>query len=355
MIDLKTHLTELCEAHGPSGYEAGVREIVRQTWEGLADELHTDTLGSLIATRHGTGPEPRRRILITTHMDELGLIVTKLDGAFLRVDEVGGVDVRVLLSQPVLVHAQDGPIPGIIGSRPPHVLPAEERKRYPAMHELVVDTGLSERQLSQRIRVGDVITFDQPMTPLKNGCMAGKALDNRASVAALTLCLQELTTREHRWDVVAAATVQEEETLGGGKTVAWRIKPDLAIVVDVTFGVGSSVSESDGAFKLGEGPTLAIGPTFHPRLFEMIQETAKAIEVALTVEPVERAGGTEAFAVQVSRDGIPTALLSVPLRNMHSPVEVVALRDIERAGRLMAGFSAGLDDATLDKLTLEES
>ncbi len=355
MIDLKTHLTELCEAHGPSGYEARVREIVRQTWEGLADELHTDTLGSLIATRYGTGPEPRRRILITTHMDELGLIVTKLDGAFLRVDEVGGVDVRVLLSQPVLVHAQDGPIPGIIGSRPPHVLPAEERKRYPAMHELVVDTGLSERQLSQRIRVGDVITFDQPMTPLKNGCMAGKALDNRASVAALTLCLQELTTREHRWDVVAAATVQEEETLGGGKTVAWRIKPDLAIVVDVTFGVGSSVSESDGAFKLGEGPTLAIGPTFHPRLFEMIQETAKAIEVALTVEPVERAGGTEAFAVQVSRDGIPTALLSVPLRNMHSPVEVVALRDIERAGRLMAGFIAGLDDATLDKLTLEES
>jgi endoglucanase len=259
----------------------------------------------------------------------------------------------VLLGQPVLVHGQEETIPGLIGSRPPHVLPLEERKRYPAMHEFVVDTGISARRLAERVRVGDVITFDQPMIKLQNGRMAGKALDNRASVAALSLCLQELATREHQWDTVAAATVQEEVGLRGGRTVAWRIHSDLAIVVDVTFATGTSVSESDGAFGLGKGPTLAIGPTFHPRLFEMIQETAKALEITLHIEPLERASGTEVAAVQVSRDGIPTALLSIPLRNMHSPVEVVAPRDIERVARLMAGFIAGLNDKTLDRLALD--
>ena len=353
MIDLKTHLTELSEAHGPSGYEGGVRDVVRRAWEGLADEVSVDALGSLIAIRRGAGPEPRRRILITTHIDELGLIVTKLDGAFLRVDAIGGIDVRVLLGQPVLVHAEEGPIPGLVGSRPPHVLPAEERKRYPAMHEFVVDTGLPARQLAQRVRVGDVITFDQPLSALKNGRMAGKALDNRASVAALTLCLQELTARAHQWDVVAAATVQEEETLGGGKTVAWRIRPDAAIVVDVTFGASNNMSEADGAYKLGEGPTLCIGPVYHVSLFKMIEEAARAMEIPLHTEPEPRGRGTETWAVQVSRDGVPTACIGIPLRNMHSPVEVVALRDIERVGRLMAGFIAGLDDTTPGRLALD--
>jgi len=149
--------------------------------------------------------------------------------------------------------------------------------------------------------------------------------------------------------------VQEEVTLGGGKTVAWRVKPDLAIVVDVTFAVGNGVSETDGAYKLGEGPTLSIGPAYHVRLFEMIEETAKALEIALHVDPEPTGRGTETWAVQVSRDGVPTALLGIPVRNMHSPVEVVALRDIERVGRLMAGVIASLDDTTLDRLALEES
>ena len=351
-MDLEKHLGQLSEAPGLSGYEGPIREIVRGTWEELADELTTDALGNLLAIRRGTDDEPRRRILVTAHMDEIGLMVTQIEGSFLRVTKVGGIDRRVLLSQPVIVHGEK-PLPGLIGSRPPHVLPASERKKYPKMDDLVVDTGLSARRLEKLVPIGAPVTFDQPAVSLGNGLLSGKAMDNRASVAALTALLEELQGISHRWDVLVAATVQEEVTLGGGETIAWRTQPDIAIVVDTTWAVGTGVNEEKG-FKLGEGPSLVIGPNAHPKLFDMLRKTAERLEIKVHPEPMPRHSGTEAWAIQVSRDGVPTAIFGIPIRNMHTPVEIVSLKDIRRVARLIAGFISGLDDGTLSKLSLDE-
>lgn len=350
-MDLAKHLVGLSEAPGISGHEWPVRETIRAAWEGLADAFEVDRLGTLLATRHGNGETPRRRVLVTAHMDEIGLMVTRVEGAFLRVTNVGGIDRRVLLSQPVVVHGEES-LPGLIGSRPPHVLPASERSQYPAMDDLVVDTGLDEETLTRLVPIGTPITFAQEPVKLGNDLISAKALDNRASVAALTGLLDELQDRAHAWDVLIAATVQEEVTLGGGQTIAWRVRPDIAIVVDVTFGTGSGVGEDDG-FKLGEGPSIVIGPNAHPKLFDMLREKAEQLDIDLHPEPAPRSSGTEAWPIQVSRDGVPTAILGIPIRNMHTPVEIVALKDIRRVVRLIAAFVGDLDETTLGKLALD--
>jgi putative aminopeptidase FrvX len=350
-MDLEKHLVELSKAPGISGYESPVRETIRAAWEGLADEFEVDNLGTLLATRRGNGEPPRRRALVTAHMDEIGLMVTRVEGAFLRVTGVGGVDRRVLLSQPVVVHGAE-PLPGLIGSRPPHVLPLSERNEYPAMDDLVVDTGLDEETLKALVPIGTPITFAQEPVKLGGDLICGKALDNRASVAAMTGLLHELQGRTHAWDVLVAATVQEEVTLGGGQTIAWRTRPDIAIVVDVTFATGNGVGEDDG-FKLGEGPAIVIGPNAHPKLFDLLREKAERLDISLHPEPTPRSSGTEGWPIQVSRDGVPTAIIGIPLRSMHTPVEMISLKDIRRVARLIAAFIGDLDGATLDKLALD--
>jgi len=350
-MDLEKHLIELSNTPGLSGYEAPIRAAIQKAWKGLADDYHVDDLGSLVATRRGTGKSPRRRALITGHMDEIGLMVTYIDGAFLRVTNVGGVDRRIILSQPVVVHA-DKPIRGLIGSRPPHVLKEDERKKFPAFQDVVVDTGLSERELRRRVRVGTVVSFDQKAISMGNGTVVGKAMDNRASVAALTQILHNLQGRQHDWDILAAATVQEEVTLGGGHTVAWRTQPDLAIVIDTGWAIGVGVGDDKG-FPLDGGPTICIGPNAHPKLFDLMRAKAKELEISLAVEAYPGSTGTEAWATQVSRDGVPSAIISIPIRNMHSPTEIVAVKDIERAARLITEFVIGLDGETMGGLALD--
>lgn len=350
-IDLERHLIELANTPGVAGYEAPIREKLQADWQGLAADFRVDTLGNLVAWVPGHGPEPRPRALVVAHMDEIGLMVSKVEEGFLRVAKVGGIDRRALLGQPVIVHGEE-PIPGLIGSRPPHVVPPDERSKVPAFEDLVVDTGLPARKLAGLVSVGTIITFDQPATALGDGLVTGKALDNRASVAVLTLLLEALQQQRCRWDVLIAASVQEEVGLKGAQTLAWHTQPDLAIAIDVTFGVGTGVSEDNG-FKLGGGPPIAIGPNIHPRLFDLLQETGKSLEMDLPVEPLEGSSGTDAWVVQISRAGVPTALVSIPLRNMHTPVEIVDLQDIRRAARLLAAFLTRLDDSTLPRLALD--
>jgi len=353
-MDVKQHLIDLSNTPGISSYEDPIRELIEWTWRAYTDDLRTDALGNLLATLRGTQQSEggdRRKILLTAHMDEIGLIVTDIEGEFLRFTRVGGVDKRILLSQPVIVHGEK-PIPGLIGSRPPHVLPAAERKKFPDLEDLVIDTGLSENQLRKLAKIGTPVTFDIKATALNGEFVSGKAFDNRASVAILTALLEELKGRTYEWDVLLAATTQEEVGLKGGKTIAWHTRPDIAVVLDVTFGVGTSVGESEG-YKLEEGAVLAIGPNFHPKLFDMLRDAAKSIEVTITSEPYTGRGGTEAWAMQVSRDGVPTALYSVPLRNMHSPVEIISVKDVKRTARVLAAFITSLDEETISKLALE--
>ncbi len=352
MLDLKQHLLDLSNATGISGYETPVRDFIQQIWAPYANSFDEDRLGSLIAVRVGTQPQaPRRKLLLAAHMDEIGLMVTNIDGPFLRFTKVGGIDKRVLLSQPVIVHGTEQ-IPGLIGSRPPHVLAQSERTKFPEFDDLVIDTGLSEAALTEKVRIGTLVTFAQGAVALNDDYVSGKAMDNRASVAILTAFLDLIQSQRHEWDLLVAATPQEEVGLKGGQTVAWHTDPDIAIVLDVTFGVGTGLSEGDG-HKLGDGPVLSVGPNFHPGLYKMITDAADSIEMKVGTEPYTARGGTDAWAVQVSRNGVPTALLGVPLRNMHSPVEIVNVKDVQRTARLLTAFATSLNETTLDQLTLE--
>ncbi len=353
MMNLEEHLIALSETPGLAGYERPVRELIQRTWEPLADGLHSDAMGSLIATVRGTGDaEPRPRILVTAHMDEIGLMVTAVEEGFIRVTNVGGIDVRTLLAQPVIVHGRE-PLPALIAARPPHVLTGSDRRKYPHLEDLAVDTGLPAKQVEKLVRVGDPVTFDQKAVALGEGWVSGKAMDNRASVACMTRLLELLRERRPAWDVSVAATVQEEVGLKGGLTTAWASEADLAIVVDTTWALGVGVGEDKG-FKLGDGPTLGISVEAHPKLFEWLQEQAKDLEIKLHPEVLPGSSGTEASVVRMAREGIPTAILSIPIRNMHTPVEIVALRDITRTARLIAAFIETLDGDTLGKLSFNE-
>ncbi|HEY76434.1 MAG TPA: M42 family metallopeptidase [Thermoflexia bacterium] len=334
-------LRELSETPGLAGHEGPIRDLVRRLWSPLVDELREDGLGSLIGTKQGTGPEPRPRLMLAVHMDEIGLRVTGIEKGFLRVTRLGGTDRRVLPGAAVVVHGKKD-LPGVVGMRPPHVVPKEQRKKPVPWEELFVDVGLSEEEIRRWVRVGDPISFDRELVELKNGLVAGKALDNRASVAALTLALEELSRTQHAWDVVAVATVQEEVGLYGAATSAYGVKPDLAVAVDVTFGRQPGVS-ADDSFPLGEGPTISVGPNFHPQVVGRLKAAAEAHEIPYHIEPTPGRSGTDAWAIQVAREGVPTGLISIPLRYMHQPVETVAVKDVERAARLLAAFAAGLE------------
>jgi endoglucanase len=345
-LNLKTHLTQLCETPAPSGHEGPVREVIRTAWSSYSDTFETDGLGSLIAVKHGSGPAPRRKVMLCVHMDEIGLIVAEVNGAFIRTAPLGGIDYRPLLAQPVLVHGRRT-LNGVFGAAPPHM--ATDRKKYPSSSDLWVDVGLPADELAALVRVGDLITFDAPLLSLKGKRMAGKSLDNRASVAALTFCLDELTRVHHVWDVYAVASVQEEVGCFGAITAAHQIQPDIAVAIDTTFGIQRGVDDDEG-FALGSGPTIGRGPNFHPRLVKQLRDLAKELEIKTQIEVLPGNSGTDAWLIQVSREGVPSLLLSIPIKNMHTPAELVDLRDITRAGRLLAAFVAGLTPDFLDKI-----
>lgn len=337
-LDVSALIKQLSEITAPSGHEGPVRDVLSTVWSEWADEFQTDGLGSLIAIKHGTGDEPRRRVMVSAHMDEIGLIVSDIQNGFIRTAKLGGIDYRALLGQPVLVHGRRR-LKGLFAAAPPHM--ARSRDKYPEPDDMWIDVGLLAEDVAQLVQIGDLITFDSPPLELKNKRLAGKSLDNRVSLAVLTVCLDELSRQSHSWDVAAVASVQEEVGLYGALTSAYQLQPDVAVALDVTFATQPSVGEDEG-FALGSGPTLGVGPNFHSRLVKAMRDAAAALEMKTPIEPMPGNSGTDAWAIQVSRDGVPTVLLSVPVRCMHSPVEIVDLRDITRTGRLLAAFIAGM-------------
>lgn len=349
MYNPKDHLKKLVEAHAPSGYEAPIADILRGDWAGLVDAFDSDRLGSLIGIKRATRPsQPARKIMLAAHMDEIGLMVRQIEDGFIYLHSINGIDSRVMLAQPVLVHGRRA-LPGVVATMPPHMLTAAERKKYPPIDALVVDVGLPAEEVAALVRIGDLVTVDVPLIELKGRKVAAKAMDDRACIAAVTTCLQALRGMHHSWDVYAAATVQEEVGLRGAATAAHYIEPDCAIALDVGFAEQPGVSPGG---RLGGGPQLGIGANFHPKMVERLQEVAKYYDIAWQSDVMPARSGTDAWAIQVARGGVPTALLSLPLRNMHSPVETLDLKDIERCGRWLAHFICELDESFIEYLSL---
>jgi endoglucanase len=352
MTEIKELLKELIAAPGLSGYEGPVRKAIEGTWKPLTDELSVSKLGNLYGFREGVGEEPRKSVLIATHMDAIGLIVTHVRDGLLRIDEIGGIDHRILPGQMVTVHAQGEELPGLVIQPPAHTLPDKLQSGPVPLKYLWVDTGLNPRQLANKVKVGDLVSFATETIEFEGGCLSGHSMDNRASVVALTEALKLLEKRRQEWDVWAVATVQEEETMGGALTSGYQLRPTLAVVIDVTHAKSPGAPDHE-SYKIDKGPTLDWGPNTHPKLYKTFEDMANELEIPYQRAVYNRSSGTDALLLQVAAEGIPTMIISIPLRYMHTPVEMLHVKDISRTARLVAEFITGLDDNFMDKLSWE--
>lgn len=337
---MKDFLKDLISLPGLSGHETPIRERIAARWQTISDEMHTSPIGSLHALKRGSGDEPRRKILIATHMDAIGLMVTGIQQGYLHITAIGGVDSRVLPGQRVIVHGRRD-LPAVVIAPPDRLLPEEVHGQPVPMEYLLVDTALLPEETAELVRPGDLVSFAQPPIEMGENILAGHSLDNRASVAALTHALTLLQGRTHTWDVWAVATVQEEETLGGAQTSAFALRPDIAIAVDVTFGDGPGAPEHL-TFALGSGIPINWGVNMHRGVIHELKRHAEALEIPYEMEFTPRHSGTDGMALQIAAEAVPTVVLSIPLRYMHTPVEMISLKDVHRVGRLLAEFITAL-------------
>jgi endoglucanase len=345
-------LRELLQARGPSGYETVPTGVWLAAAQGFAS-ASTDTVGTAIARvpANQASKTPARRLVVMGHIDEIGLIVTHIDeDGYLWFGPVGGWDAQILVGQRVVLNTREGDLPGLIGKKPIHLLREEERKKVAEVRDLHIDIGARDgKQAREMVRIGDVAVIAGDPVELPNGRIASRALDNRlGSFVALEAARLVAGAGGAQWETVAVAAAQEETTFGGSRTSAFSLEPDAAIVVDVTHATdapGIDVKEA-GKHELGSGPVLSRGSILNPGLFELLHETAQREKIPFTVEASGRNTGTDADAVHLSRGGVPTALVSIPLRYMHSPVELVQLEDVHAAAALIAAAALTLDTRT---------
>lgn len=350
--ELLPFLKKMISAPGLSGFEGPIRAIIRDAWEPLTDVLTVSRIGSLHGLKKGKAEEPRRRVLISTHMDAIGMMVTGIEDGLMHITEIGGIDHRILPGQPVIVHGRED-LPGVVAQPPAHLLPDSVGDEPVEMKYLLVDVGLRPAEVVEKVRVGDLVSYAQVPLELSGDALSGHTLDNRVSVAAATLCLEMLQNREHDWDVWAVASVQEEETLGGALTSPFEIRPDIAIIVDVCFAKGPGANGWEN-LPFGGGVGLGWGPNIHPALYKAFEKKAKELEIPANRDLMPKMSGTDAMAVQVVAEGIPCMVLGIPLRYMHTPVETVSIKDVRRVGRLLAEFIADLTPDTMQNINWEE-
>jgi endoglucanase len=341
-------LRKLLTAPGPSGYETAPVAVWRDGASAFA-EVETHHVGSAVARVKGTGDGPR--LAIVGHIDEIGLIVTHVDDdGFLYFIGVGGWDAQILVGQRVEITTRAGQIPGVIGKKPIHLLKEEERKKVAEIKDLHIDIGAANgEEARDLVRIGDVAVISGEPVELPNRRVISRSMDNRlGAYVALEAARLVAEAGGATGEVAAVAAVQEEITFAGATTSAYRVEPDVAIVVDVTHATdapGIEVKEI-GAHTFGSGPTIDRGSTVNPRVFELLHETAEAEGIPFTVAASARFTGTDADAIHVSRGGVPTGVVSIPLRYMHSPVEMVQLDDVENCAKLIAAFARRLEPGT---------
>ena len=341
-------LRSLLTAHGPSGYETAPAAVFRDAASAFA-EVVTDVMGSVWARVPGTAGGPT--LAIVGHNDENGLMVSHIDDdGFLRFRGVGGWDPQILVGQRVVLGTREGEIPGVVGKKPIHLLKEDERKKVARVEELHIDIGAKDGDEARGlVRVGDVAVIDGEPVELPNGRAVSRSMDNRLGCyVAYEAARLVSEAGGAAGDVVAVAAVQEETTFGGATTTAYALRPDVAIIVDVTHATdapGVDAAEI-GAHPFGSGPVIERGSNLNPRITEILYDTAEAEDIPFTVQASARSTGTDLDAMHLSRGGIPCAGVGLPLRYMHSPVEMVQLDDIEASARLIAAVAQRLTAET---------
>lgn len=339
-------LKELVETPSPSGFEQPVQRILRRELEPVADQVRSDVLGNLIARLDGQGAEPLR-VMLAGHCDEIGFMVRYIDEqGFLYFAPIGGVDPHLVPGQRVWVHAAAGPVLGVVGKKPIHLLEGKDRETVVKFQQQFIDLGCVDREAAAAlVAVGDPVTFAVGLERLQGDRITSRALDDKMGAFVMAQVLKEVRRRGPvPVELYGVSTVQEELGLRGGTTSAFGIRPDVGIIVEVGF--ATDVPDGDkkqlGDLQLGRGPIISRGANINPVLFELLLRTGREEGIPLQVIGEPRATGTDANVVQLSRSGVATALVRVPLRYMHTPVEVLALSDLDHAIRLLAGVLSRL-------------
>ena len=337
---MKDLLKKLSDMRGISGFEYRISDEIADLFRPVCDEVNTDTLGNVIAIKRCGKPDAPK-VMIEAHMDEIGLMVSGIDeNGFLSFINIGGVDCRILPAAEVTVHAKRD-LTGVIGAKPPHLQAAGEAKKSTQIKDMRIDLGMNVKEVRKLVSVGDSITLAQSCGELLGGRYSGKSLDDRASVAALIKTMENLERIKLEVDVYAVAAVCEEVGGRGAQVSGFDIMPDLAIAIDVTHAI--TPDNSKNAFELGSGVAISVGPNIHPALSNRLIATAKSGNIQHSIEVEGGDTGTDAWILQVVNTGIPTGLLSIPLRYMHTSVETLAISDVEAVSDLMVRFIAELD------------
>lgn len=334
---MKDLLKKLADAPGVSGFEDEIRDIMINELKDSVDHIEVDNLGNLIATRNGA--PNGKKIMLAAHMDEIGLMVRYIDkNGFIKFSKIGGINDQMLLNQEVSIHTSNGIVTGVIGSKPPHRMKEAERKKIVEYEDMFIDIGACDKEEAEKIvKLGDTITINQEFTKLGT-LYKGKALDNRIGCAVL---IEVMRKAEGNATIYGVGTVQEEVGLKGAKTAAYKLNPDMALALDVTIsGDHPGIKEEEAPSKTGKGPAIILadasgrGIITHPEIKELLISVADEEGIPYQLE-VSDGGTTDATAIHLTREGIPTGVISPPTRYIHTPVSVVSLEDIENAAKLI--------------------
>ncbi|MFQ6068551.1 MAG: M42 family metallopeptidase [Candidatus Bathyarchaeia archaeon] len=327
-------LAKLSNACGVTGREDEVRELMKTMLKPYADEIKEDKLGNVIAIKRGK-KKNAPKVMIAAHMDEIGLIIKNItkDG-FLQFAKLGGIDDRILIAQRVIVHTEKGSKPGVIGSKPPHIMKDEERKKVVQADSLFIDIGASSEKDAQKIgvKVGDAVSFDTRFAKINKDLVIGKAFDDRVGCCLLVEVMKQLKNVDST--VFAVGTVQEEVGLRGATVSAFQIYPDLALAFDVTIaGDIPGVKEVEAPIKMKKGPVIGVmdaGLITHPKILSLLVNAAEKTKIPYQLETGLK-GSTDAARIALTREGVPCGVLSIPTRYIHSPTSMLSLSDVQKA------------------------
>jgi putative aminopeptidase FrvX len=340
-FDTLHFLKELADLSGLSTHEDAVRDRIRREWEPLVDEIVISRLGNLHGIKYGSASSPRPRVLIMAQMDAIRMMVSEIVDGFLRLQGADGLDPYVLLGLPVIVHGRRK-LQGTIVRAPGAHIASTAKESVLTLGHLLVDVGLLPQEASRYVHPGDIVSFAWAPFQLGEDYLAGHSLSKRATAAATTVCLHELQRRSHLWDIVAVATRHEENGYGAALTSAHLFHPDVVITLGAASGQAPGLREGQG-YVLGKGPTNGLGPTIHPGIYREIQRAAQREEIELMDEIMIIRSRTDAEGLQIVREGIATGVINIPIRYLHTSIELVALSDVRRTGRLLASFASGLE------------
>lgn len=342
---LKEFLIDVCSNHFVSGFEHVNSDVLTKYFQPFTDSLDKDKVGSYIFKQNGTND---KRIMLAAHIDEIGLMVTKiLDNGFLSFTSVGGINPASLVAQEVMVYGKEN-VFGVVGIKPPHITPEEERNKALKLKDLYIDTGYSKETLEKLVKVGDIATVKREPVSLQGSIISAKALDDRACVAVMLETAKELRKLSHKSNIYYVATAQEETGYRGAITSSYKVNPDIGIILDVSFGAAPGMPPE--TCKLGKGPIVTFGGRLNPKLTKKFIDVCKDYNYPMQYESSPAKTGTDTEALQVNREGVPCILLSIPLRYMHTSVETVDIKDLEVTGKAIARFINELDNSDLEEI-----